>query len=233
MDKEPSSIRSVQRALDVLACFGAERPSASLSELTRQTGLPSTTVARLLSTLVAAHFLRRLADGRYAPGLRLLQLGLAALRNVGLYEISGSHLERLVEATGETANLAILDEQGRALYLRQFPSRHAIRHANWVGRTIPSTGTAIGAALLGKTGVEGYTVARQTVEPDVTAIAAPVYGPNSEILGAFNIVGPTYRITDGELPRLGRAVVGEAKAASKNLGGEWPEQSKEKERSSR
>jgi IclR family transcriptional regulator, acetate operon repressor len=223
---EPSPIRAVQRALDVLACFEADRPSASLSELARQTALPSTTVARLLSTLVDAYFLRRLPNGRYAPGLKMFQLGLAALQNVGLYDISEPHLERLVEATGETANLAILNEEGRPLYLRQVPSHHTIRHANWVGRTIPATGTATGAALRGEAGVEGYTFTRQTVEPDVTAIAAPVYGPNSEILGAFNIVGPIYRISDDDIPRLGRIVVEEAKAASKSLGGEWPEYTK-------
>ena len=91
-----------------------------------------------------------------------------------------------------------------------------------MGRTIPLKGTAVGAALRGKTGPEGYTVARQTVEPDVTAIAAPVYGPDGTIVGAFNIVGPTYRLTDDDLERLGPIVVREARAASKSLGGSWP-----------
>lgn len=220
---EAGTIRVVQRALRLLACFSVDRHQATLSELARETGLPSSTAARLLATLEAERYLRREPDGRYRIGSRLVRLSLAALRSVQLYDVAGPHLQSLSEETGETANLGVLDDIGRVLYLRQSPSRHAIRVAGWLGRTIPAEGTAIGVALSGRAGPEGYVATRKTIEPDITAIAAPVYGADGEILGAFSITGPTYRISDRDVAVIGARVVRHAREASLEMGAAPPE----------
>ena len=88
--------------------------------------------ARDAATLEAARFIRRHDDGAYGMGSRLLQLGLTAL-STSLYQVAEPHLRALAEATGETANLGVRNEDGGVMYLRQVESRHAIRHATWVG----------------------------------------------------------------------------------------------------
>ena len=220
---EPVPIRAVQRALGVLSCFDVDMQSASLSDLARATDLPSTTVARLPATLEAERYVRRGPDRRYVVGSRLVGLALAALQSTRLYEMAGPHLRALSEETGGTANLGLLDDDGRVLYLRQSPSRHAIRHATWPGRTIPAQGTAISAALLGRVPAEGYVATRRTIEPDVTAVAAPIFGPDDDIVGALSLTGPTFRISDHALAVIGRAVARQAQRASLELGAALPE----------
>jgi DNA-binding IclR family transcriptional regulator len=212
-------VRAVQRAFDLLGRLGGERTGATLSELARETGLPVSTVARLLATLEQAGFARRQGDGGYAAGMKLVQIGLSALRGLSLYDLAEPHLRRLADASGETANLAVRADERHSIYLRQVLSRHAIRHASWIGRMLPLDRTAIGAALTGRVGERGYAARRRTVEPDVTAIAAPVHAAGGEIVAAFSITGPTFRISDRDLERFGALLVNEARSASAELGG--------------
>jgi DNA-binding IclR family transcriptional regulator len=213
-----SSVRAVQRALDVLDCFSDGRAKVTLSEAARLTGLPVSTVSRLLATLESAGFLRRSASG-YACGTRLMQIGLNALQNLSTYEIAEPHLVGLTEITGESSYLGIPGDDGRVIYVRQSLSPKSIRHSAWLGRTVPVKGTAIGAAITGNVGKFGFVATRQTLEPDVTAIAAPVRGADGSIVAAVNLTGPTYRIEDDDVHRFGLAVVAAAMAISRDIGG--------------
>jgi IclR family acetate operon transcriptional repressor len=215
---ERLQVRAVQRAFDLLALVGAEPSPPTLSELARASALPVSTVARLLATLEHAALLRREGDGRYVPGPRLLQIALGALRGVNVYALAELPLRRLSEASGETANLAVRADAQHAVYLRQVVSPHSIHHASWLGRMLPLKKTAIGTALLGQANAKGYVVRRDTLERGVTAIAAPVRGAGGEIVAAFSITGPSYRIGEKEVQRFGALVREEAERASAVLG---------------
>jgi DNA-binding IclR family transcriptional regulator len=215
---ERSTVRAVQRALDLLNCFANEPAKLTLSEVARLTRLPVSTVSRLLATLENAGFLRR-SGGTYACGPRLIQIGLNGLRNLPVYEIAEAHLARLTGITGESSYLGISEDNDHIVYVRQSLSPKSIRHAVWLGRTVPVQGTAIGAAITGHVGAQGFAATRRTLETDVTAIAAPVYGPDGSIIAAINVTGPTYRIKDDDIERFGLAVVAEADAISKEIGG--------------
>ena len=215
---QTGSIRALRRAMAVLSYFSPERRSATLTELARETNLATTTVARILGTLESAQYIRRQRDGRYRIGSQLVRLALMELQGIRLYDIAPVHLQRLSEETGETANLAIQDENGDAFYVRQVPSRMAIRHESWLGRRLPAQGSVNGAVLRGEVGPEGYAFSRQTLEKDVVAVAAPIFGPDREICGAFSVTGPSFRISDDDIKKIGNCVVREAKAASEQLG---------------
>ena len=215
---ENGQVRAAARAFDVLACFTVAKPGATLSEIASLTGLAITTTSRMLATLEAAHLVRRFGDGQYGVGSRLIQLGLTALAT-SLYEVAGPHLSSLAKKSGETANIGVLNEDGQVMYLRQVESRHAVRHVTWVGRTVPVVGTAIGAAFNGKVGPSGIVHSRATLEPDVTAIAAPVYGAMGQTIAALSITGPSFRIDDDAVERYGRLLVVEATALSRTVGG--------------
>lgn len=214
---EPS-VRAVQRALDMLDCFSGAREKITLSEAARLTGLPISTASRILSTLERAGFVRR-SGGAYACGPRLVQIGVNALQNLPTYEVAESILANLTKLTGESSYLGVLGDNGRVIYVRQCLSPKSIRPAAWLGRTVPVQGTAIGAAISGNVGEFGYVATRQTLEPDVTAVAAPIRGPGGEILAAINLTGPTYRIGDDDIHRFGIAVVNSAQAISGEIGG--------------
>jgi urocanate hydratase len=215
---DPSTVRAVTRAFDLLALLGSQRAPATLSELSRHSALPVSTVARLLATLQLCGFVRRDDGGHYGPGARLLQVGIGCLNSFSIYDLSEPHLRRLSEASGETANLAVRADAENAIYLRQIVSLQSIRHASWLGRLLPLSKTAIGNALLGKTDNSGYVTRQDTLERDVTAVAAPVFGPRGEIIAAFSITAPSFRITGKDIARFGRMVSAEAHLASANLG---------------
>jgi urocanate hydratase len=211
-------VRAVTRAFDLLALLGNQRAPATLSELSRHCALPVSTVARLLATLRQSGFVRRDGDGRYGPGARLLQVGIGCLNSFSIYDLSEPHLRRLSEASGETANLAVRADAENAIYLRQIVSVQSIRHASWLGRMLPLSKTAIGNALLGKTDATGYVARHGTLERDVTAVAAPIFGPGGEIVAAFSITAPSFRVTGKDVARFGKMVLEEARLASAHSG---------------
>jgi IclR family acetate operon transcriptional repressor len=206
------SVRSVQRAYAILAVFGAELPAASMTQISRLTGLPVSTVSRLLATLESLDFVRRDGAGLYSLGLRMLQLGIAARHSFNFIDLAEPFLAALNEATGENANLAVVVDADHFTYVRQLMSRHPIRHASWAGRPLPLKDSANGAALHGKVGPEGYALTRKTVEPDVCAVAAPIHDASGAIIASIGVTGPVYRIPERVLREYGAAA---AQAAAK------------------
>ncbi|MGA8335573.1 MAG: IclR family transcriptional regulator C-terminal domain-containing protein, partial [Solirubrobacteraceae bacterium] len=56
------------------------------------------------------------------------------------------------------------------------------------------------------------------VEPDVTSIAAPVYGPDGKIAAALSVLAPNYRVSPARIDACGRAVAAHAAELSQSLG---------------
>lgn len=190
-----------------------------LTEIAQQANLPLSTVARLVGTLEGLGFMRRFPDGSYGLGVRVLQLGFVARKTFDIIDAADPILHKLNATTGENTNLAVRSGEGHFTYIRQLLSHHAIRHTTWVGKMQPLAGTANGAALLGRVGPEGYAATRKTFEADVTATAAPVWGPDGEIIAAISVTGPTYRIADVKLHRYSKLVVEAAAELSRVVRG--------------
>jgi IclR family acetate operon transcriptional repressor len=212
-----TSTRAVERALELLQKVARTPGGERLSDLARATGVPTSTALRLLRTLEGARFVRRDAGGAYHPGPGLLALA-AAVDDLPLIQVSQSHLRTLVDESGETANLGVLDDTGDALYIAQIQSPHAIRYASWRGRRVPGRVSALGLALHGHTDQEGLVVRRDTVEAGVTAVAAPVRGPSGNIVAALSVTGPSFRLDEAAAAAAGAAVLREAAALSAQLG---------------
>ena len=213
--------RTVERALALLAtvCDGV---SASLTECARTTDLPASTALRLLRTLESADFVARDDEEMYRAGPRLVQLGARALAQQPVVETCRPAMARLVDATGESSYLSVPGPGATALYVAVLEGTHSIRHTSWVGRTGPLEGSAVGAALTGQMPRAGYVTMRSVIEPDVTAIAAPVRHPGG-VVAALSVVGPAYRIDDETAARYGRLLAREAAAVSAVLGSERPD----------
>ncbi len=207
--------------MELLECFTPARREITLTDLARETKLPTSTTARLLSTLVSSGYLRKTDSGRYACAARLLRFALATLQGLTVWEVSQPHLEALRDATGETANLVVPGPDGRPIYVRQAESSKRVRHKVWLGETLPLEGTATGDAMSGKVNDEGYAIRKGSIEPDVAAIASPVRDVGGEIVGVISITMPLYRASDEVLRKYGLLVAKRARAASADLG--WRE----------
>ena len=211
-----ASTRAVERALGLLTQVCAEG-AISLTDCARRVDLPTSTALRLLRTLEAADFVARDQRGFFRAGARLTQLGAAAMGRQNLVAMAEPSLQRIVAETGESAYVSVHGPGDTALYVAMVEGTHSVRHAGWVGRTVALKGTAVGSALRGRVPAAGYVAKRSTVEPDVTAIAAPIWRPGG-IAGAVSLVGPTYRINDDKLSSFGRIVSKEAGVITAQFG---------------
>lgn len=211
-----SSTRTVERALALVAAV-CERGRASLAEAARDVGLPASTALRLMRTLEAGSFLSRDDDGGYRPGSRLIQLGAQSLGKEMLVTLSRRPMEDLVGATGESVYLSVEGHQSTALYIGIVEGTHSVRHANWVGRTIPLDGSAAGQVLRDQIPEAGYVVVGSSVESDVTALSAPIRA-GGRVVAALSILVPTYRIDEAKSARFGQLLLEAAEQVSRGLG---------------
>jgi IclR family acetate operon transcriptional repressor len=211
-----SSTRTVERALALLATI-CDRGGANLADSARECELAPSTALRLLRTLENTGFVaKEEAGGTYRPGSRLIQLGAQALSNESLVDLAKPVMEKLVEDTGESAYLSVEGHAGTALYISIVEGTHSVRHASWVGRTVPVDVSAAGHALRGRVPDEGYVIVERGVEADVTAIACPIYS-EARIVAALSLVVPSYRLSPSQAAEYGRILVSTAATLSAGL----------------
>ena len=140
-----SGVQSVERAFELLEIMASAGGSMALGELATRAELPQPTIHRLVRTLLVKGYVRQLENRRYALGPKLIRLGESAAQLIGAW--SRPHLTELVERTGESANMAVLDND-MAVYVAQVPSPHAMRMFTEVGRRVHLHCTGVGKALL-------------------------------------------------------------------------------------
>jgi IclR family transcriptional regulator, acetate operon repressor len=138
-------VQSLERAFGLLERMADAGGEVGLSELAASSGLPLPTIHRIMRTLVACGYVRQQPNRRYALGPRLIRLGESASRLLGAW--ARPCLAELVEATGETANMALFDGD-EIVYVAQVPSRHSMRMFTEVGRRVLPHSTGVGKALL-------------------------------------------------------------------------------------
>jgi IclR family acetate operon transcriptional repressor len=216
-------VAAVERALAVLDALSNGDGEMGTNDIARRTGINASTVSRLLATLAGAGIVEHVpASGRYRLGLRLLQLGNAVLARLDLREVARPHLHALVAATGETATISAPDERdavtvdfvqsGSSVQSVARLGRPSIGHATATGKVL----LAFGDAQLPPGQLKAYTkrtitdrrrltselarVRRQgwaeaigEREPDLNAVAAPIFGSHGELAAIIGVQGPASR----------------------------------------
>lgn len=142
--------QSVQRALDLLALV-AERHAtgAGMPDIVAQSGLTRPTAHRLVSALVRAGLVMQdEADGRYYLGPNSYALGVVARDRFGLDALSEASVDRLAEASMDTAFFSLRNGIN-SVCLRRQEGRFPIRsHVLYVGQRHPLGVAAHGIAML-------------------------------------------------------------------------------------
>jgi len=146
--RERSGVQSVERTLDILESlvdFGSE---VGLVEISQAVTLPLATVHRLLSTLIRRGYVKQNRQNRkYALGFRALQMGNDLRQRFSLRLEARPFLHRLMERTGESANLAVLDD-GEVVYIDQAQSSKILRMFTQLGNRVPAHSTGSGKVML-------------------------------------------------------------------------------------
>jgi IclR family acetate operon transcriptional repressor len=142
------SVRSVERALDILLSFTLEKPTLSLTQIAEHVGMHKSTIHRLLTTLEAKRFVTRdKATGMYQLGFRFIELASIMLQDIDINRWAQPYLQHLAVLSGETVDLAVLDGD-HVVYLQVFESPQRVKIAAAVGEKLPMHCTATGKAFL-------------------------------------------------------------------------------------
>jgi DNA-binding IclR family transcriptional regulator len=200
-------VEAVERALAVLNAFGADRPRMTLGELAAATGFYKSTILRLAASLERFGYLIREDNGVFRLGPTLWRLGSIYRAGFNLGGVIRPELHRLVEATGETASFYIRQSESRVCLFRH-NSPHAARHHLDEGAELPLNAGASAHVLIAYTDGKGskartvqqrgYCVSLGERDPQVAAVAVPVFDLAGQFRGALAVSGLTGRFREQE-----------------------------------
>jgi IclR family pca regulon transcriptional regulator len=142
----PDFIEALARGLEVIAAFPPGQPQMSLAQVAGATGLARPTARRILLTLEELGYVR-LCEAGFALTPRVLELGVAYVRSMGLWDIARPHMERLVERTGESCSVAQLDGSD-IIYVARVAVPKLVTLSVQIGTRFPALQTSLGKVLL-------------------------------------------------------------------------------------
>jgi DNA-binding IclR family transcriptional regulator len=142
------SVPALERGLLILEHLAQSRRGVTLSQLTSRLQLPRSTGHALLLTYQRCGYVQRDSEtGRYRLGSRLHTLANMALAGHSLRTHCSSYLHRLMQETGATVHLAVMEDGEVILIDRAEPNGNA-RLATWVGKRMGLHCTAVGKAII-------------------------------------------------------------------------------------
>jgi IclR family transcriptional regulator, acetate operon repressor len=241
-----NNVRSVDRALEILCAFSAEKPSMSVIEIQKKVRLSRPTVYRLLDTLTSHGFVR--AHGTpsrfsldYAVG-RIAQNWVAGIDPVVM---GRPVIEQLHALTKETVALAILRGH-QHFYVLELPSPHVLSMSRGIGRMDHLTRGASGKVILAfmdetereavmRTApksidkrtllkdiafirANNFWVARSEIFAGAVGIAAPFFDVTNSVVGSIIVFGPEARFNEQQVLNTTRRVMDGAVELSVALG---------------
>jgi DNA-binding IclR family transcriptional regulator len=237
--------QAVDRAASLLVLIVSAGRPVTFPDLVSATGLPKSTVSRLLSSLERNRLISRTDDGDVAPGGVLTAFARAHSPEDDLIAVARPYLERVGQLTGETINLAVPSPTG-VVQIDQVDARFLLGAINWLDLEVPYHASASGKVLLAH-GVplpqgrltrltdrtlttrpaldaalrtaarNGYAVADGELEPGLLAVSAAVLGPDGVAVAAISVSGPAARLNARQIARIGSLLVTEARSLSAQL----------------
>jgi DNA-binding IclR family transcriptional regulator len=120
---------------EILDAFSLSRPSMTLGEIQQATGLPTSTVQRLVSNMVAQRLLDRVGD-QIRIGARMAYWAATAVKDLDVLSVVNPVLKEIRDKTGETACFFKVEQTFRVC-VALAETRHALRRDMYVGKVIP------------------------------------------------------------------------------------------------
>ncbi|MDQ7909398.1 IclR family transcriptional regulator [Phytohabitans sp. ZYX-F-186] len=246
-ERGPDGLRAVERTMAVLTALTEHPHGASLTDIVRITGIPTTTLHRLLGVLRGTALVRETPDGRYALAAGTMTLARAFLDGLDLRQEARAAMRGLAGETGETCHLGVLAVT-HVVYIEKIDSPHPVRMYSRVGSSNPALTTAIGravlayspehvvteaveasarltgepaqdvGALLAAVRHHGYATDLQENEAGICCLGAPVFDHAGRVVAGLSVSMPATRFDAGALPKTGALVRATADDLSRRMG---------------
>jgi DNA-binding IclR family transcriptional regulator len=141
------SVPAADRILTILELVGQSKRGLRLAEVAEQGKMPRSSAHCLLLTLERRGYLHRHEkSGRYMFGLKLFSLASYAINGLEVRELAAPHLAALMQQTGLTVHMAIMEQYEPVLVSKVEPPG-IFRLATWMGKRMDFHCTAVGKAI--------------------------------------------------------------------------------------
>ncbi len=144
-----SNVQSVDRVFDIieeLSCFSR---GMHLSDLAAKLNLHTSTVHRLLNTLVQRGYVHKdSSTGKYRLTMRLFEIGSRVIGDSNIVSLAKPMLDHLADITGEAIHLVIPQEDEVVYLYKSDAASSMVRMGSSVGLHNPMYCTGVGKALL-------------------------------------------------------------------------------------
>jgi DNA-binding IclR family transcriptional regulator len=220
-------VEAVERALGLLEAFADGTTMLPLADLAARAGLYPSTALRLAGSLLRFGYLARTPEGGYRLGPTPFRLGGLYRAAYDLGDQVRPALLRLVARSGETGGFYVREGDRRICLFREASPRPIRLHIE-EGAAMPLDRGASAHVLMAFTDgtlpvheavrAAGLAISIGQRDPEIAAVAAPVFGRAGRLVGAIGISGPVLRLGRGEAERMAPMVMEEAKGLSRSLG---------------
>ena len=235
------------RIIKIMDCFDNVKYKWGVLEISNQTGLPYSTVGRLLQNLKMVGLLNQDEKTKeYFLGVKVLSWAGSYLNNMDLLEITQPFLINLQKITQETISLYIQDADERICVFRK-ESPHSIRMVARIGERMPlHLGAAGKIFLLQYSEVEraqyhkdkklsvseidkldealkkivsdGFATSFGERVAESASVAAPIFNLQKKILAVVNISGPIQRFESNTVAEYVKLILETSRQISREFG---------------
>jgi IclR family transcriptional regulator, acetate operon repressor len=142
-----AQVQSLMRGLSIMEALAEANGGLSLTNLARRVELSPSTTHRLLATMEKMGYVNQSTSlSLWFIGLKAFTVGSAFLASRDFVARSHAYMRRLVDESGETANLAILDET-EAVFIGQVQCHEMMRTLVKIGSRVPLHASGVGKTL--------------------------------------------------------------------------------------
>ena len=132
-----TTVQSVERTLDIVETLSEYKTGVGVTTLSKELKLHKSTVHRLLTTLMLRKYVDQdIETSKYKLGMKLFELGNAVLSKLDIRQHALSYLRQLWRNTGETIQLAIVD-QYKVLFVDVLETLEKVGVKSNVGERMP------------------------------------------------------------------------------------------------
>ncbi|MGG4605428.1 IclR family transcriptional regulator [Paenalcaligenes sp. Me131] len=147
--KERSFVYALGRGFELLRCFGADERFVGVAELSRRSGIPKPSVARLAGTLVKLGYLDFSPKlSKYSLGIGVVSLGHVFLSSLSVRDKLRPLLQRLAEYAQITVSLGMGDRQSIVCIDSIRGSSVLDTRSSDIGVRLPLASTSMGRAYV-------------------------------------------------------------------------------------
>lgn len=141
-------VASVERAFSILELLDSSRRGWNISEMSRKLNIPKSTAHVLVSTLDQLGYIRQHhSSRRFHISTKMFGLGRRALNALPLPEVALPHLRWLVQETGFTAHVGILEKR-QVVFVQKVDGPGTIKFDTYIGKCSELHCTGLGKSLV-------------------------------------------------------------------------------------